>query len=248
VPLAEGLGSVVTEKIFDLQSLLLLALAGSLWCGLPRIAVLCGLGLVVFWVGVALAPPALGLLRGSALPARVSTPLERAARPLLRLRDQPRHLAKLVALSLVSWLLSVAIILALLDATRAGVEWRYVLSVWPAAVGASALPITLSGIGARDGAFVYLLEVLLGDGLETGRVMAATLLYAAITTWLLALLGTPFACFAVLRDPELWRLSKSVPESAPSQGSPSHQELVDAEKLENASNGDDAVDGQAELR
>ena len=240
LPLSEGLGSVITEKLFDAQSLFLLAFVGALWSGMPEAAAAAGIGVIAFWVGLATAPGILRLVSSLGAPRALTDRLERLAVPVMRLRRSPGRIAQLVVLSLAAWVLSIAIIGALLWATGADVGWAHVLCVWPMAVLAGVLPFTLSGIGTRDAAFVFLLQALAQQPVASGPVVAATLLYPLVTTWTFAVIGLPFAVHAAHADPAARRLARdgaaadldSAGAPPPSARLARDEQLVDEESVE----------------
>jgi uncharacterized membrane protein YbhN (UPF0104 family) len=53
--------------------------------------------------------------------------------------------------------------------------------------------VSLGGLGTRDGAFLLLLRGFSPDDVSESGVLASTLGYAFLTTWLLAIIGVPFA-------------------------------------------------------
>jgi uncharacterized protein (TIRG00374 family) len=192
-PMLPVLGSVLLEKIFDLHSLALLAALGfavaSQW--LP--ALLSGIFVVGFWVCFFAAG---GVLRRRGPEKKqesgaIGGKLASIADSLGKIRSQPGSVAGIVGLSLLGWLLSTQVILQLLSATGQELTWSQALATWPAAVLASALPISISGVGARDGAFLLSLRWVVGE-VENSAVVASTLLYPLVTSWTFALAGVPF--------------------------------------------------------
>ena len=79
------------------------------------------------------------------------------------------------------------------------------VSLWPLAIFAGMVPITLAGMGTRDAAFVYLLTATSASAIDQGAVVTATIAYALIGTWLIAVIGLPFAV----------RLSMELSQSTP---------------------------------
>ena len=67
----------------------------------------------------------------------------------------------------------------------AGVSLAKIISYWPASMLTGMLPITISGFGTRDAAFVY----LLGESIDNTRLFAGTFLYTVFVYWFLALLA-----------------------------------------------------------
>ena len=195
VPLKRGLGAVVTEKAIDLQSLGWILLLGCLLAGWFGTALLVGLAEVVFWVLFLVAPGSLAKARG--IPPKLQRVLEAVGASAVALRDRPRLLFQLWVYSLAGWALTVVIIISLLNATGASVAAMDVILVWPATVVASILPITLTGVGTRDTAFIGLLS-LLGRQVDAEPILVATLLYPVITAWFYVVIGIPFSLHTIL--------------------------------------------------
>lgn len=191
VPLLHGVGSVLAEKVVDVQSLLLVSAAGLaamrmwLWSGLALFV------LAAMWTTVAV----LGRYRASwlrlPLLRRVAPKLEHLYAGLAGLKA-PRAFLGLAATSLTAWLLAAALVQSLLHVFGAQVPTLWVLALWPVATLAGLLPISLAGFGTRDAAFVLLLRAAFDADLSAAPVLAATLGYALLGTWLWAIIGVPF--------------------------------------------------------
>ena len=192
VPVIEGMGSVLLEKAIDVQSLCLLAVVGCVALRQPALAVVpAGLGLAAWGFLVAMRywrDAVLRLVPG----ARTRTKLSRLGAPLDGLAGRPVHALAVLASSVAAWLFAASIVHALLQATSAGVPAMATLALWPLAVFGGLVPLTLAGMGTRDAAFLYLLPAV-GVRVSEGPVIAATVGYAIVGTWLFAAVGLPFA-------------------------------------------------------
>jgi uncharacterized membrane protein YbhN (UPF0104 family) len=186
-------GSVLAERAVDVQVLCWLALGGALLAGKSLVAATALGGAIGEVVAVVL------LLRmGSKLSrrepfGRYRTKLDQLAQAFVALACAPRSLASVFAASAGVWLLNVAVLLSLALAFSASVGWREVLALWPIAIFVGLLPVSLGGLGTRDGAFLLLLRGFSPDDVSESGVLASTLGYAFLTTWLLAIIGVPFA-------------------------------------------------------
>lgn len=192
VPLYSGAGSVIVEKMVDVQSLALLALVGGVAHGLWGFAVVPLTIFVAAWGGI-------GVLfwqreRFLALPLMrpFAERFRRVLAPLDGLRARPRYFVAVALSSLASWMTAVLLLDALLELFGARIPFFAILSLWPLAMFAGLVPVTVAGMGTRDGAFVYLLEGVTELTLDRGAVAAATLGFSFIATWLLAFGGLPF--------------------------------------------------------
>lgn len=191
VPLSIGTGSVVVERVLDLLSLLLLVAVGSLaggWWSLAAVAIAGLLLLALLSFGV--APRLLLNLHGG--DGRFRSSLGRFAAAISSALARPGRLGLAFLTSLLAWLLACAMLSALLAVFGSVLPWRVILTGWPVAALAGTLPITLAGMGTRDGAFLLVLAWLGTAPASEAAVLSATLGYAVLGIWLWVLVGIPF--------------------------------------------------------
>jgi glycosyltransferase 2 family protein len=190
VPGTVGAGSVITEKVFDLLLLLGVAAAGTAAQGLWGWSAAFTLGVLTLTGGL------WGVSRAATRSrlgwtGRWRPKLELALTGLTALRLRWRRGLAVCGLSLLIRLLTIAILALLLRAAGAQIEAAAIWSLAPAALLAGLLPFTLTGIGVRDAAFVYLLVLSGQPPQDPAPVIAATLAYSVVSTWAFALLGAP---------------------------------------------------------
>ena len=193
VPPVRASGALVAEKMVDVQSLCLLALVGSVAMGLWLWAALAAamlLGVWAFSLGVLLFTDRL-----------VALPVIRRAEDKVRLvlrvfhdfRERPSGFLAVAGTSLLGWIIALVMVLAIFEAFDAGLAPARVFGLWPLALFAGMLPLTVAGLGTRDAAFLSLLAASSTTGavLPEAAVLAGTVTYAALTTVPPALLGLP---------------------------------------------------------
>ena len=83
------------------------------------------------------------------------------------------------------WVVNLTIIFLLMTSVDAGVSLSQIISFWPSSMLAGMIPITISGFGTRDAAFIY----ALGGSLDNSRLFAGTFLYTVFVYWFLSLLA-----------------------------------------------------------
>lgn len=83
------------------------------------------------------------------------------------------------------WMVNLTIIFLLLISVNADVSASQVISFWPSSMLTGMLPITISGFGTRDTAFIY----ALGESLNNTKLFAGTFLYTVFVYWFLSLLA-----------------------------------------------------------
>jgi uncharacterized membrane protein YbhN (UPF0104 family) len=83
------------------------------------------------------------------------------------------------------WVVNLTIIFLILMSVDAGVSISKVISYWPSSMLAGMLPITISGFGTRDAAFIY----AIGESLNNTKLFAGTFLYTVFVYWFLSILA-----------------------------------------------------------
>jgi glycosyltransferase 2 family protein len=203
VPMAEGTGSIVAEKLIDLLVLLLIAAAGAwlraLWVAGALLGAAAALEVAVVTVVGKKRSQISGLAWVQAR-AGASRALERLFAASDVLVRRPARLAVVSLVSLVIRVLTIGIGHALLVAVGAGVPVFDTLTLWPVAILAGLLPVTLGGLGTRDAALIYLLRTVAGHA-AGANVLAATIGYSAVAMWSFAIVGLPFMVSAAVGTP-----------------------------------------------
>ncbi len=191
VPLAAGTGSILAEKLIDLFVLLAFACVGAGLSGLwPGAAAIGGVAALQVLVVASLGRRRAWLAELPWLKARPGV-LERLFAASDVLVERPLDLAVVSLVSLSIRVLTVGVGHALLVAVGAGVPLFDTLTLWPVAILAGILPVTLGGMGTRDAAFIYLLRTV-GVPASGASVLAATMGYSAVAMWSFAVIGLPF--------------------------------------------------------
>lgn len=172
------LGATLLERVVDVLVLACLALAGALWLGLREPALIAAAAACVP-VGAFVA------LRWAHRVPVVGGKLVSLGAATRGATARPGLLAGTVAFCVGFWGVVVLVMWCLLNAVDAGVGYVQAAATGPLAVLVGIVPVSVSGIGTRDGAWVWLLR----DIAEPPRVLAAGLLYTVVAYWWLALIG-----------------------------------------------------------
>lgn len=199
-----GLGAVILERLADLLILGALGIAGGLlswnFWGIT-------VGVVLFF-GSSLAFTVILFLNEIQfpLPARWQAKSAEWSRLFSRWLKKPGSVALTLGGSLANWVLAGLIVCTLATALTGSSDWGYLLAVFPLAVLAGLVPITVGGLGTRDSAFV----ILLAGHLTTEGATLVALGYTVLAYWLIGLLGVPVAlreivAFLRSRPGERWR-------------------------------------------
>ncbi len=204
VPLAQGAGTVISEKIIDLQSLGIYTLLGSLFSGLwiwgvTALAALCSLWMFVYLLLTRLE----WILSWTWLQKR-SEMLRRFFQVFTELKSQPRRFLVICGFSLLGWAGAIGIAASLLWIFGANIPTSQVVTLWPIALFLAYIPITLAGMGTRDAVFLSLVWISSQTMPNQSNMLAGTFVYALVTTVYPALLGLPsmFRFLHELRKPK----------------------------------------------
>jgi uncharacterized membrane protein YbhN (UPF0104 family) len=173
------LGAVLLERIIDVFVLGALAAGLSLsigdagaptWLGFGA----CGAAIAAFLV----------LASGHRSPIARET-AERVSRAVRSVCGRPRILAATVFVSALTWVANLGVMVCCFQAVRSIVPLVAIAQSTPIAILAGSAPISVSGIGTRDGAMLLLLRSYGRDA----EVVAASFLFTAIIFGFLPLVG-----------------------------------------------------------
>lgn len=190
VPAVKGSGAVIAEKVIDVQSLCILATIGSIVSQQWLFAAFTAAMLLGVWSVL------LGLrfftetFLGLPLVRRFESKFRQLLSAMNALSRQRGPFLAISSISMVGWIVAVSIIAALMMAFGADVPLTSTFGLWPIALFAGMLPLTVAGMGTRDAAFVSMLVLALGS-VDESAVLAATLSYALVTAWVPGLLTLP---------------------------------------------------------
>lgn len=177
-------GTVLTERGFDVLLLSLLSLAGGLAIRNVLIIRVSSAVAALALIGLLLLPVLI-----SSLPRpNLQEKLTRVLRVFAALRERPALLAAVLGLTGVNWLASIVQTHLLLHAVGASTPFLLTAAVLPVAIFVGLIPVTIGGMGTRDGALLS----LLAPTATSAQAVAVGMLYSFFGYWLLAVLGLPF--------------------------------------------------------
>ncbi len=198
------LGAVLLERIIDIFVLGALAVGLSLGFGSTGASTWLGLGAC----GAAMA--AFGVLASGHRSPIARETAERVSRAVRSVCRRPRILLATVFLSAVSWITIIAAVVCCFRAVRSSVPFAAIVQNTPIAIIAGSAPISVSGIGTRDGALLLLLR---GYGSDA-EIVAASFLFTAINFGLLPLVGFLALGRETLRKLRVAKREEAVPPPA----------------------------------
>ena len=219
VPTLRALSSVLADRLVDIQTLCLLAVIGAAVTRRWLAAGLIVAGLALAWVllvqmlrrreQLAQRWPLRRLGSGS------GAGLESMLSAFVAMLAAPRRFAAQLAYSALIWCLVLCVIYCLSVMFHAGLTLVEVLALWPLATLVGLVPLTLSGVGTRDAAFVMMVGAF-GHAQGAAEAVAAvnanaivltTLVYAFISSWMWAVIALPVTWH--------WMTARRVDKSSP---------------------------------
>ncbi len=192
VPAVEASGSVLAQRVIDVQSICLLGLVGSIIAQAWGWTVILGGGLLAAWTVVILLFWQMERFLSLPLVNRFDKKFRQLFLAFEALAEKPGHLAAVTGLSLVAWFNAQAIVWILSVATNAGIEFSQILAYWPLSIFVGMLPLTVAGMGTRDAAFLALVNATAEVPIAEANLVAVTIGYSLVANIFPSVLGIPF--------------------------------------------------------
>ncbi len=199
VPKADCLGSVVAERFVDVQTLCVLGMIGGIGLGAwPVVGVL-----ATMWIG-GWSVVLVGL---RSVDWVVSLPVVRRKEKTLRallvgfrsLVEKPKLLVAIIGVSTLAWSTAMGNLWVLGQLFGAGLSAGVILALWPLALFAGMVPLTMGGMGTRDGAFLALQAAVGVEVASESALLAATFGYGLMLVLLPGVIGIPWMMRWLLR-------------------------------------------------
>jgi glycosyltransferase 2 family protein len=192
VPLVAGAGSVLAENAIDIHALLLVALIAALRYRLATESAVFAALIGAEWLAVILVLRGRERLLGFSFLRSRADQIERLYQALGALAARPGKVLVISGTSLLLRFLTVGVIHALLAAVGVSVEFWRLVGPFMVATLASLIPVTLGGMGTRDGAFLLLVNRGYTTPIGEAELLFATVGYSLCAVWIIALIGLPF--------------------------------------------------------
>jgi glycosyltransferase 2 family protein len=173
------------ERGFDVLALGLLGLTVSLMLELYEAAIATGIVTITASIILLLIP------RMGSLPI-IGNKAKNFSKIVTRTNKSKLHLLGCFCLCCLCWTANLTIMGLLLNALDETISLTYAFGGTPPSIFAGLVPVSLWGVGTRDGALAYFLQ-----GITTPEIaISAGFLYTALVYWFLGIIGTPFLLFA----------------------------------------------------
>jgi uncharacterized membrane protein YbhN (UPF0104 family) len=178
-------GVALLERGFDVLALGLLGLTGSLILGLQDAAIATGIVTFTAAIGLLILP------RLGSLPI-IGLKAQKFSKIVTEANNRKLSLLGCFCTCCLCWTANLMIMGLLLSAIDDTISLTYAFAVTPPSIFAGLVPVSLWGVGTRDGALAYLMQEITSPEIA----ISAGFLYTALVYWLLGLIGTPFLLFA----------------------------------------------------
>jgi len=183
LPVSPVLGSVLAERTMDVLVLLVLALSGCLLFQRWSLAAVAGGALAA-----SLALIGLLLYLRIPVPERFQSKVEPMLRTLRLLTRSPALLGWVVLFTVLNWFASILQMVFAYLALGARVPVLYAAGALPLAIFVGLLPLTLSGMGTRDSAIIFLFARYASSDISLG----VGIIYSLLGYWIPSIIGLPF--------------------------------------------------------
>lgn len=183
IPVAKNMGIVFLENMFNLTFISLLALLGGLMLKI-KIAILIGATIVLANLLFFIFVPKINLKIKEEWKIRLAN-FSDVFRTLLK---NPKSLLLVVLYTFLIWLMILTYFKIIFYSLGINMSFFYIIAAQPIAILFGLIPITFSGVGARESLMVYLYYNLA----PLPHIIAAGLIYSFSVVVLLPLAGLPF--------------------------------------------------------
>ena len=186
IPASKTVGSVITERIFDVLTLVLFSLIGMTFCKKYELAFI-ALIILICIIAIFLLARAGFDFR---LPIKSSwnEKIQNLILSTKLLTKDKKVFSSVMLYSFTSWFLGVVQTLMFFYALGIKVPLLFTMANIPIAIFIGMIPVTLGGMGTRDAAIIILFSVYAAPS----ELLGVGILFSLFRYWLLSLLGVPF--------------------------------------------------------
>lgn len=177
------LGVTTIERIFDILTLSVLSLIGSLLIG-SQLYFIISFSLIVFCLLIFFIGP-FTIRKLKLSPVKKNKFLH----AFHCIHKKPIKVLSALACSAGVWCSSISIMITNLKSVGLDVNLLKVFSVWPLALFVGILPLSVSGIGTRDTAFIYIWNFQEINATDSTYLVLSSFIYTAIVYWALSLIS-----------------------------------------------------------
>lgn len=184
-PMSKTIGTVYTERVFDLFTLIFLSFVGSLVYRNMEYLIILTPALLIMTLFF-ITPNA--NLRIPIVNDSWNHKLQNILLSMRSLTRCKKEFLIVTLLSLMSWILAVFQTMLFFYALDIKIPFIFTMANIPIAIFVGMVPMTLGGMGTRDAAIIYLFY----EFGTPSELLSVGVLFSAFRYWLLTLFGIPF--------------------------------------------------------
>ena len=194
IPISETIGSIFTERLLDLLFLTTFTLIGlivnpqSYFLWIAIILIILIISSVLFLNSSMLKRKVKDTFKKTKLKGNITKVVGKLTFSLSMLLRDKKIFSRILLYSFIFWFISMIQIAFLFYAVGAAIPFLFLFTNIPIAIFISLLPITISGIGTRDAAIIFLFS----GYAEPSKLLSASILFLVYRYWIGALIGLPF--------------------------------------------------------
>ncbi len=187
IPASKTVGSVITERMFDVLTLVLFSLIGMTFCEKYELAFI---ALIILICIIAIF-----LLMHADLNFRLqikSSWNEKIQNLILSTKlltkDNKKVFLFILSYSILIWFISIVQTVMFFYALGINVPLLFTIANIPIAIFIGLVPVTLGGMGTRDAAIIFLFS----EYAMPSELLGVGILFSVFRYWLISLIGIPF--------------------------------------------------------
>ena len=187
IPASKTVGSVITERMFDVLTLVLFSLIGMTFCKKYELAGVAFVILVCIIAVFLLARAGFNfrLLIKSSWNEKIQNLILSTK---LLTKDNKKAFLFILSYSILIWFISIVQTVMFFYALGINVPLLFTIANIPIAIFIGLVPVTLGGMGTRDAAIIFLFS----EYATSSELLGVGILFSVFRYWLISLIGIPF--------------------------------------------------------
>ena len=187
IPASKTVGSVITERMFDILTLVLFSLIGMIFCKKYELA---GVAFAIF---VCIIVMFLLMRTGFNFRLPIKSSWNEKIQNIilstkLLTKDNKKAFLFILSYSILIWFISIVQTVMFFYALGINVPLLFTIANIPIAIFIGLVPVTLGGMGTRDAAIIFLFS----EYATSSELLGVGILFSVFRYWLISLIGIPF--------------------------------------------------------
>lgn len=186
IPMSITIGTVFTERVFDVLSLIILSFIGSMFYFKIEFLMILTPALLIISGLLFFIPNS--VLRIPFIKDSWNNKLQNMTHSMRSLTNNRKAFFVISLLSLASWILAVFQTVLFFYALHINIPFLFTMANVPIAIFIGLIPVTLGGMGTRDAAII----LLFSEYAQANQLLSVGILFSLIRYWLPSIIGIPF--------------------------------------------------------